>query len=292
MKKINLIYWIHGNNFGDLLSPFIIEQLSGKKIIHKELYKFKKLQLRDIIQALFHRDFSKIRTNLFPWQNNLMAIGSILKWGNKKTKIWGSGFLSESDSFNGGKIYALRGEFSNSKLEKMGYKGCKTFGDPALLLPLIIPFHKKSCKLLGIIPHFQDFETIKRNHGKYYDIISLETTNIIDKIKEITSYSYILSTSLHGIIVAHAYGIPAIWIQQNKIDGDGIKFKDYFSSIGIPLYSGFKEIDQILESEESIVSFFYDNNNISLPTKDLSLIQRELIKVAPFPILAKYKKLI
>ena len=217
-----------------------------------------------------------------------MAIGSILKWTNKKTKIWGSGFLYESDSFNGGDVYALRGKFSNERLKSMGYKGCSIYGDPALLLPLIVPLKKKQRKFLGIIPHFQDFKTITNSYSIFFDIISLETTNIIDKINEITSYRYILSTSLHGIIVAHAYGIPAIWIQQNEIDGDGIKFKDYFSSVEIPIYNGFKDIDKILKSEEDIISFFTELKHISLPRKDISVIQRDLLKVAPFPIQKKY----
>lgn len=289
MKRINLIFWKDGDNFGDLLSPFIIERLSGKKTIHKDLYNYRKLQPKDILHAIFHRDCFKIRENLFPWQNNLMAIGSILRWGNNKTKIWGSGFLYESDSFNGGKIYALRGEYSNYKLKKMGYKGCDTFGDPALLLPMIVPCHNKPKKLLGIIPHLQDFNSMP-SKKTYYDIINLKTTDIIDKINEITSYHYILSTSLHGIIVAHAYGIPAIWIQQNKIDGDGIKFKDYFSSVNIPIYQGFRHYYSIINSQENVISFFEQNKKISLPRVNISSIQKKLIEVAPFPILPQYQK--
>lgn len=289
MKKINLIYWNDNNNFGDLLSPFIVEKLSGKKTIHKDLYNFRKLHLNDIFNAIRSWNFSKIRTNLYSWQNNLMAIGSILKWGNNRTKIWGSGFLYESDSFNGGKIYALRGEYSNNKLKEMGYKGCEIFGDPALLLPLIVPCDNKPKKILGIIPHWQDLNSMPPPN-KNYDIINLKTTNIIDKINEITSYQYILSTSLHGIIVAHAYGIPAIWIQQNKIDGDGIKFKDYFSSVNIPIYDGFTNYNEILQSQENIITFFELNKKRTLPQVNISSIQKKLIEVAPFHILPQYKK--
>lgn len=289
MKKINLIYWNDNNNFGDLLSPFIVEKLSGKKTTHKDLYNLRKLHFNDILHAIWSWEFLRIRTNLFFWQKNLMAIGSILRWGNNRTKIWGSGFLYETDSFNGGKIYALRGEYSNNKLKEMGYKGCKIFGDPALLLPMIVPCNNKPKKILGIIPHWQDLSSMPPPN-KNYDIIDLKTTNIIDKINEITSYQYILSTSLHGIIVAHAYGIPAIWIQQNKIDGDGIKFKDYFSSVNIPIYEGFKNYNDILKSQESIITFFEQNKKRTLPQVNISSIQKKLIEVAPFHILPQYKK--
>ena len=55
-------------------------------------------------------------------------------------------------------------------------------------------------------------------------------------IDEMLSCEALLSTSLHGVIVAHAYGIPVRWCvatdAARQIHGDGTKFEDYFQSVG------------------------------------------------------------
>jgi hypothetical protein len=39
------------------------------------------------------------------------------------------------------------------------------------------------------------------------------------------------SSSLHGVIVSHAFGVPSIWMASSKpLHGDGVKFDDYFAS--------------------------------------------------------------
>jgi hypothetical protein len=56
-------------------------------------------------------------------------------------------------------------------------------------------------------------------------------------IDEVNRCEYILSTSLHGLIVCHAYGIPAAWCEvpdgEAKLPGDGTKFHDHMLSVGL-----------------------------------------------------------
>lgn len=64
-----------------------------------------------------------------------------------------------------------------------------------------------------------------------------------------------MSTSLHGIIVANAYGIPARWAtfknSSNKVSGDDMKFEDYFLSVGMPVQTPLDlSIDRKISSKE------------------------------------------
>jgi hypothetical protein len=52
-------------------------------------------------------------------------------------------------------------------------------------------------------------------------------------IDQVTSCEIIGSSSLHGLIVGHAFGIPAVWLNFGDLpSGDGSKFDDYFASVG------------------------------------------------------------
>lgn len=186
----------------------------------------------------------------------------------------------------GGKFYAVRGEYTNRKLIRDGLNGCSTFGDPALLLPLIYHPKKleKKCNTIGIVPHFSETEYFKERYSDNFFVIDLNTYDVEKTIDLICSCDYILSTSLHGLIVSHAYNIPSIWIKKGYIHTDGIKFKDYFSSVGLPLYSGFENIEKILSSRKSCLDFILKNIELSLPKKSISMIQRELLLAAPFTL--------
>jgi len=61
---------------------------------------------------------------------------------------------------------------------------------------------------------------------------------------------------LHGVIVAQAYGIPAIWIQfSDKLSGDNVKYEDYFLSVGIQPYQPvYVEQKKSLQEYETIFS--------------------------------------
>lgn len=54
--------------------------------------------------------------------------------------------------------------------------------------------------------------------------------NVIDQI---VNSDICISTSLHGLIVAQAYGVPWVWltVAENKLEGDNFKFEDFFSTL-------------------------------------------------------------
>ncbi|HBW3770832.1 TPA: polysaccharide pyruvyl transferase family protein, partial [Klebsiella pneumoniae] len=126
----------------------------------------------------------------------------------------------------------------------------------------------------------------KYRSNKNIKVIDLKTKDIEFVVDEIISCEYILSTSLHGVIVAQAYDIPTLWIKHNDINTDGIKFYDYFDSVGIKPYDGFEDYESLINDYESA---FVKHANISKITTDLKKMQDNLLSVAPFPVLDKFK---
>lgn len=283
---IKLVYW-NKPNFGDILSPYIIGKLSGKKIAYKSGYLGKLKSFKRLIKYLLLFQFKNINSILFPWEKNLLGIGSIISCGNEHSTIWGSGFISEKENFHGGKILAVRGKFTNDKLSGMGFQGTTIWGDPALLIPLLIKPAELKTYSIGIIPHWSEVDFFKKKYGNDFKIIDLRTRDIEHVIKEITSCEYVLSTSLHGIIVSHAYNIPTLWIKKQTLHADDIKFKDYFSSVNIPIYEGFTEIDNYFTSNHNWRNLFKENQDKYLPQVNIQTIQQNLLNCAPFKIVCE-----
>jgi pyruvyltransferase len=66
------------------------------------------------------------------------------------------------------------------------------------------------------------------------DVCVINPLSPIEEVIDLVLQSErIVSSSLHGLIVADAYGIPSRWIKiSDRILGDGTKYMDYYSSIG------------------------------------------------------------
>lgn len=281
-NKLKATWW-YEPNFGDALNPYLLGKLSGRRVEYCPQHR-----------PFFKEEFKRFLSNpcTFDWQRMkwpetkepvIMAIGSMLEHSKPNYLIWGTGFLRESGRFGGGKVLAVRGKFTAAKLVEQGFPNCEVYGDPALLMPLVYPaknmgYNQNKTKL-GIIPHYEDYKTIKRMYPDY-EIIDMNTYDVESVINKILNCDCILSSSLHGVIVAHAYGIPALWIRGKGTGSETIKFKDYFSSVGIPFYGGSFDFDRLIKLFlEDIPDKFLE---LMLPQVSIMHIQKRLLEVAPF----------
>lgn len=290
LQELKVVAWTHIPNYGDFLGPYIINKLSG--ILVKE--KGATLNWYGCFVSILSR-LKRFRSNPFsqpvkPCEKNLiMSVGSILKFANSSTTVWGSGFISNSDKIKDvEKICAVRGFKTKSLLEKQRILfGDIAVGDPALLLPLILQGNSATHKV-ALIPHFVDYRSVKESFNDFF-VVDLNSSDIEKITRDITSCEVAFSTSLHGLIVCHAYGIPCIWVKNEKLEGGNFKFHDYFSSVDLPLYDAFDINELRMKSEIELKKFVEDRISLALPLKEkITEIQKNLLKKAPFPILSQY----
>lgn len=290
-KYIYACWWNTTPNLGDALTPYIIGKLSGR------IVRYIGVSFKDVFRELYSSVLNTRRPRkdyLWPIRifkkQYIAGVGSILNFASApECIVWGSGFINSQEKFKGGKVVAVRGKLTENKLQSEGVPHVGIYGDPALLLPVIFNPDVECTQKIAIIPNYTEYDFFKSRYDGKYDIIDLRSSDIEGKIKEFKKYSYILSTSLHGLIIGHAYGIPAIWIQNSVLAGDqeNFKFRDYFSSVGVEYYEPFRDIDKILNSD--VDKFFSERTSLVPSMTVIKKIQKQLIRVAPFPVLTQYK---
>jgi len=111
----------------------------------------------------------------------------------------------------------------------------EVYGDPALLFPYhYYPYIQKKYKL-GIIPHWSHINSPLLSKFKNDDDIKIidfkRYSDWKTVIKQIVSCEFIVSESLHGLIISEAYKIPNIWVSFGDI-GQDFKYEDFFMSLG------------------------------------------------------------
>lgn len=291
--KIRLSYW-DGINLGDALSPFIVSELSGEKVSHFNSDTDLSIGSlwRKIYQAIKHGSLREVCYAFGCFHKNIMAIGSMLEHANKNTIVWGSGFIAPNGICKTKRIRAVRGKCTVSQLKSLGYDTSKVvLGDPALLLPLVIKPSETQTRFIGIIPHWREIENFISMYGDEH-VIDIRTTDIKHFVNEVTSCKHILASSLHGLIIAHAYGIPALLIEKKKEKEFGyFKYDDYFSSVNIESGKCVSIDGNLLNNHQRLESLFEEYAKNALPQVDICAMQIALLNAAPFPLKEEYRQI-
>ncbi len=173
--------------------------------------------------------------------------------------ILGAGLIKNiSRKFSSATILSLRGELTRRNL---GVNEGITLGDPGLLAGKVIQKRSQKKFKLGIVPHFFDKynPAIHQILKKYPDEVCLiDVARPPMKVFErIDRCEFLLSSSLHGLVVADALNIPNAWlVLSEKVARDGFKYYDYASIFGgeyVPLrISGQESLDDLINSTHTV----------------------------------------
>jgi pyruvyltransferase len=202
MAAIRMYWWREQLNFGDVLAPVIVAAICGREPV---------------------------------WQRQpprLLAIGSILQRARPGDTIWGSGVhdlrLNQPWSPVGVTFLAVRGPLTRRYILDCGGTCPPVYGDPASLLPKFHPLPVEPTRELALMPHLVD--AAGRKFARQQGLPCIEPSWPWPRVvAEIVACRLLLSSSLHGVIVAEAYGVPAIWVAHTASPE---KFHDYYQTTG------------------------------------------------------------
>ncbi len=217
-KKVYSFWWNKHPNVGDALNEYLITKIIGDS---------NSLEWIEAGASIEH----------------YLCAGSILKYGNENSIVWGSGLIGKAPKYlptaKPKEVRAVRGPLTRSVLKSNGFDCPNVYGDPAILLSdYYLSSPTKKVKI-GLVPHFVDLnKKIINELSSEVKLINVETTDVEGFIDELTGCEFILSSSLHGLILADVYGIPNLWVdlrdhflQKSGVVGHGFKFRDYFQSV-------------------------------------------------------------
>lgn len=182
-------------------------------------------------------------------KGKLVAVGSVMSKVKEGDVVWGTGCMHGKPYPCKAKFLAVRGPLTREMI--VGSEVPEIYGDPALLLPLIYNPQIAKTKKVGYIPHYVDKPSF--HPSKIIDV-ALPWKEFINKVLEC---EYIISSSLHGIVIAEAYGIPAEWAEySDKVIGKGFKFRDYLLGTGREAQGPgkFPPIPNLPEIQEKLVN--------------------------------------
>jgi len=249
-------------NFGDDLSPLLIARITGTEVKHSGMMS------ADIVGVGSILDYWNSR-GLRVFRNIKSTLSS-----KRPLAIWGTGlreprriFLPKSD------ILAVRGPLT---AQHLGIRQTVHFADPGILAPIVQrPRHK--INRIGIVPHYVDKENpVVYQVSKDPRFLVIDVEDKCERVlSQISQCQMILSSSLHGLICADAYGIPnGRLLLSNRVKGGDFKFRDYVLGV----------------NRERMVSYpIADKSDVYLAADDL---ERNLSFFDPSEIEARGSKMV
>lgn len=189
-------YWSRSDNFGDILTPWLFSRFAGTKVVFARA---------DVAE--------------------MFAVGSLLGWipegftgivlGTGKMRLGPSVDLSHAN------VLALRGPLTAA------YANVQTdlYGDLGLLCRLH-PAPRTGRFRTGVLPHMRDTELLPRFSRKGNVAIDI-CGGVENVIRQVAECEQIVTSSLHGLILADALGIEARWEPSDAVYGGRFKFDDY-----------------------------------------------------------------
>lgn len=170
-----------------------------------------------------------------PRVRQLLTVGSVLHFASDDAVIWGTGINGNTPAhrhrFSRLDVRAVRGPRTRERLMQRGIAVPEIYGDPALLLPRLTAgrFQRQPLHRTGFVPNLHDMQHIPALPPDTVLISPLQSWSAC--IERIVECDFIVASSLHALVIADAYGIPARYVRLTPTEGL-FKYEDYYEGTG------------------------------------------------------------
>ncbi|MGI6879165.1 polysaccharide pyruvyl transferase family protein [Microbacterium sp. gxy059] len=197
-----------GGNFGDELGPMLV-------------------------RAIREQATEEPSPSPGPGAGRLISIGSVLHFARPGDVVWGAGVNGKVRQVLTYPldVRAVRGPYTRAVLLGHGIDVPEVYGDPALLLPDLVP---ELAKARGVGNRAHRDEVLVPNLN---DRALLDAGDVVDPrgdprsvIRRILGASFVIASSLHALIVADAFGIPSRPLL--SASEHPFKYVDYYAGTG------------------------------------------------------------
>lgn len=236
MRTVKVCYSIR-NNIGDSINPLIIENIIGYKVQHAEWNTCETSGIGSGLRRFFmpQEDVFASRDGFRKKMKGVMAF--------RPCQIWSAGFIRYCDKKeipvrSHLQIASVRGELSKKRIEQiLGRSIDCSLGDAGLLASELLQEKTTKKYRLGIVPHQREIGEKEWDHLRDTipnSILLDVTADPMETLRKMSECECMISSSLHGLIIADSFGIPnQRVILTDRLAGDGFKFDDYYSAFGV-----------------------------------------------------------
>lgn len=196
---------------------------------------------RYMLETLTKRCVERVDAEEAWMRAHYVVVGSVLHTATPNSIVWGAGAISPTHlpSAAPRRICAVRGPLTREMLESVGIACPAVFGDPALLLSRYYqPIGQRHGRTV-VVPHYID-----AGRPVVSKLVAAEQALLLrpdrydhwlDFVDVIAGASCVFASSLHALVVAEAYAVPAVWLQFSQdVCGGFFKYRDFYASIGKP----------------------------------------------------------
>jgi len=261
-----------------------------KQLLNKDLNRYFKIgNAGDIItQDIIYFKYGYEGFNVKQGGRRLLCSGSIshtIQSGDVICGIGTKGLPIPKPLHSPCKIYGLRGPITYEIFKKSGHdvSQVRFLKDPGLMIRFLLNDGQEiplSDKVI-FIPHYRERYLYKKL-PKGIEFVDIDT-HPIQLAKKIQESKLVYSSSLHGIIFAHALNRPCVFVKP-QTDEPMIKYEDYYASVDISFPKPISSIYDIdfKTSPNSPCDLKYNKEDFIFPTiiilKELGLIQTQKIR--------------
>ncbi|MBT0994590.1 polysaccharide pyruvyl transferase family protein [Cellulomonas sp. DKR-3] len=229
------------NNFGDLLGPLVVE------LVHAATMPEARLET--------------------PPERRVFSVGSVMHFARARDVVWGTGINGKVTNAGVHKdrkldVRAVRGPLSAAYMTARGIEVPRVYGDPALLLPDLMPELRAWARVSAVdvllAPNFNDLvrtpEDTPEEEGApgvwtpdeaAGQRLLVPTDPLRSVLRTIAQSRFVVGSSLHAVVIADALGIPARFVVSRN--ESAFKYRDYLAGTGRPLTQVAGSVAEALE---------------------------------------------